>query len=103
MVYETRQLIDKTLRRRECLSCKTRFRTFEVTDELVGAVKKQKKPAVAKPIVKPKEMPTKRQLAVQPKRSERRKPNEDLEVYYGDAVDLSDLGLDVGRGWNDEY
>ena len=102
-VYETRQLNNKTLRRRECLACKTRFRTLESLDVLVGRVPKQEKKQVVKQLVKPKEKPTKRQPAVQPKRSERRKPNEDIEVYYGDAVDLSDLGLDVGRGWNDEY
>jgi transcriptional regulator NrdR family protein len=100
-VYETRQRTENTLRRRECLFCKARFATLEIFDGMTGSRGDAKKLTVKK-TQPPKE---KKQPAVQPKViTAPRKPlvKDDLDIFYKDSVDFSDLGLDVGRGWRDE-
>jgi len=102
-VYETRQRTENTLRRRECLSCKTRFSTLEVFDGLTGSrhkrkkvvqqVPKQKEKKVIPPVVQRKESIPQRKNLVK----------DDLDIFFKETEDLSDLGLDIGRGWGDDY
>lgn len=100
--YETRQHTDFTLRRRECLDCKTRFATTEVFAGLIGQ-RKQPKKIISKP--KPKEKRSVPAVHTKVSKPVNKPPlvKDDLDMFYrGERVDLSDLGLDVGRGWRDD-
>lgn len=101
-VYETRQRPENTLRRRECLYCKTRFATLEVFDGMTGS-RGEKKPVVkkAQPTKEKKQPVAQPKVITTPKKSLFK---DELDILYKDSVNLNDFGLDVGRGWkNDEY
>jgi hypothetical protein len=101
-VYETRQSISGTIRRRECLvtTCLTRFASREVFDGLVGerkpgppqAVSKQTKPEEKKTGIK--QMPQSKERRVE----QGKLVKDDLDVFFRESFDPSDLGIDIGRG-----
>jgi transcriptional regulator NrdR family protein len=102
-VYETRQSTESVTRRRVCEGCFTRFTTHERIAWVTGQKPKDQK---AEP--SPKEIPVKKPIRTKAvKREEsKRQTKHHLDVFFKESLDVEDLGeygIDVGRGYLDDF